>query len=1060
YYLSITKRNLAVWSHDADFIKKDLEQILNQGDKNIIDCLKAYAWATSFEECYPVESRYPFMHAVMMLDPSMQQKLAEVVQRLRKEQAPEYHLPLINSLDLHFNEDAREEWLDRVCPHLKDVEIYDLTPEFSEVSGGLGRVEQYHITWMRRLKANVISFEPKYQFVKNTKKNKKEDPDELPADYTQASYPIENMQTVDEFTMKFGRRGQEQEIGIKIEQEYKEGAPFPRLLISDTTFPYGYSFCRKMYNYSKIDGRASLYRQDYEGAAPPLPTNIQFSTFLAKAQWEYIKRIQWKKFKEQGAKWKPPIINTNDAQTLLASVFRLTDLIETMEELGRTDPLLQKDKYQELEEKARFYRGFMFSGTTHTYKNRGFFGELKSYNDAREVLLNIGIREDLHWLFGTPPLTPQESELPNVNGDVRFNHTSAGLLCSDVAKAVSALHSKEVLEWDPALKRLYGITNGDIIENSTKYFTEYLKELQDSGEIPKDEKYPNLSPASVNKIKKLAKQKATHAGESLGLDANKMTVGYIGRWVDEKRGRRAFNFLDAKGNLIKDDSNNIINLVKNGVQVVIFGNVQSYEESKILMRKMQELEEYINKTLIPHWTRTGERQPNQIGKFIYKPYWALEDQLKLMPALDIQIQDSDRSTGASEYTESNATANGALSMGPPYHEGIIQKHGVPVNFNTLGKGNLLVPKDEDPGSYYDLIMDVKKMHDLKMDGSTALATYQSTSVRLSQVLDARHTAAEYLRLWEDYYDPESPNYYLNKPLPQPANKEAHARIEDIIVTAKTKGRTTPNNNGLEFFIGDVVTVNLSCFNHVNGMKAYLLGKDGKKIYFDQIEGPPAEKGNFYPLRIPTDISGEYEIIVTSGYHLVKYPKKIIVREHTKEIWFIREDECRDDRHALSFTVRIPKSRGRVAHLTFEGIGPNAVEKWQGNLPQGIKIKTNDITITRDNNPANVVDILMDTSPDATDEYVFDVEIPKVNGQLIAVKLFFDTADLRPEKAKELMQLLQLGRLLTVNDITQREAHWHDNNKKDYCIFLLEFTESQIFRGAPPYSYLRPIRAAS
>jgi len=173
-------------------------------------------------------------------------------------------------------------------------------------------------------------------------------------------------------------------------------------------------------------------------------------------------------------------------------------------------------------------------------------------------------------------------------------------------------------------------------------------------------------------------------------------------------------------------------MVRAGIQVVIYGNIQPYEASQCIGIQLQQLQDRIEKAHYP-------------GRFIFKPKFNIDEQRRLLAASDIQIQDSDRYTGASEYTEADVSANAGLEMGPPFWEGIIQHQGIAIN-RRLQTGNTLIPESTDPKAYLEAIFwaneEFKK-------GS--LSIYQAQSIRFSRALEASLTAAAYLELWNNAF---------------------------------------------------------------------------------------------------------------------------------------------------------------------------------------------------------------------------------------------------------------------------------------------------------------------
>src|SRR5262249_2630226 len=160
-------------------------------------------------------------------------------------------------------------------------------------------------------------------------------------------------------------------------------------------------------------------------------------------------------------------------------------------------------------------------------------------------------------------------------------------------------------------------------------------------------------PAQVRASKRVAKQR-------MGLDPDKIVISYSGRMVHEKAGR-ARAFTDA----------NLEALVRRGAQVVIYGNVQNSDGSRKLFRDLERLASKLNPAGHP-------------GRLVVRTGWGVGEQVELLAATDLQVQDSDRATGASEYTEADVSANAGLQLGPPWIEGIINRQGVPLDRTRAG----------------------------------------------------------------------------------------------------------------------------------------------------------------------------------------------------------------------------------------------------------------------------------------------------------------------------------------------------------------------------------------
>ena len=301
--------------------------------------------------------------------------------------------------------------------------------------------------------------------------------------------------------------------------------------------------------------------------------------------------------------------------------------------------------------------------------------------------------------------------------------------------------------------RLVAISNGDHRRNTRKYFDKFL---QEAGVKPEDLEHPNET--DVKKAKTLAKQalimdrdkyrasgEPVKEGEAI-LDHKKMLISYSGRLVPEKAGRgkivrrdgQEVSGVDKRGAFADE---NIINFIKSGINVAIYGNVQAKNDrSDILKRDLEKLIDRINEES----KAEGERSKGW-GRLVFVPRFSLDEQRLLLAASDVQIQDSFAKTEAAGFTEADISACGGIEVGT-YRidngrgEGLFQAQGVPMDLNKPGHGNILTPSARSAKAYREVIT---RLHTLYNED--LLKYYQATSVRLSRILEARLTAASYLR---------------------------------------------------------------------------------------------------------------------------------------------------------------------------------------------------------------------------------------------------------------------------------------------------------------------------
>jgi hypothetical protein len=330
----------------------------------------------------------------------------------------------------------------------------------------------------------------------------------------------------------------------------------------------------------------------------------------------------------------------------------------------------------------------LFWFTTHTYRNRGIYG----YEEGNRILSRWKLPEEVRWWFTRP-----EAGVIDIS--------SGGIRSADGANGVSEIQVEEVKGYDKGVP-LISITNGDDRSFSAKAFRGILSSAfkLKAGYI----EFPE--PQQIEIAKRIAKLK-------LGLNPYQPVISYSGRLVDEKAGRkRAFT------------DENIEELVKMGAQVIIFGNVQPCIGSQKLYEGLIAL-------------RNRLEAKSYSGKITVVNNFTLEEQIALLAATDIQVQDSDRATEGAGYTEADVSANGGLEVGPPYKEGVIQAQGAIVNFAVPGEGNTIIPANPTPQSSLAILKRLIEMN------PADFTKYQATAVRLSRILEAELTAAEYLRQW-------------------------------------------------------------------------------------------------------------------------------------------------------------------------------------------------------------------------------------------------------------------------------------------------------------------------
>jgi len=286
---------------------------------------------------------------------------------------------------------------------------------------------------------------------------------------------------------------------------------------------------------------------------------------------------------------------------------------------------------------------------------------------------------------------------------------------ADGAGGVSAVHVDEIAgPTDPEAK-VVSVANGDDADIMQSEFRAIWRDL--IGRFPElfvDADIDHPTPEQMLAVKREAKIR-------WGLNPEQPVTGYLGRLVDEKAGRTTA-FTDE----------NIRILVAAGVQVVLFANVQAHTQP--MFDALQLLANEVN--------------AHGPGRLIVKTGWNIPEQVKFLPAVDLGVVPSTRRTGASEFSETGLSRNGAVILAPPGLEGTIQTQGMPFNYidgRPDYQGNTILPHADTAAAYLKA-METFTEH-LRMSPTHAAAG-MSRSVELANILDSLVTGAEYLRQFD------------------------------------------------------------------------------------------------------------------------------------------------------------------------------------------------------------------------------------------------------------------------------------------------------------------------
>jgi hypothetical protein len=212
--------------------------------------------------------------------------------------------------------------------------------------------------------------------------------------------------------------------------------------------------------------------------------------------------------------------------------------------------------------------------------------------------------------------------------------------------------------------------------------------------------------------------------------ASKPWVGYSGRWVREKDGRRRA-FTDE----------NLRRLVEEyDIVPIILANPQYYEGTDLPGQSLYSAIETLN------LARDINASPHE-SKFIFSMDFDLEEQLVFLNSIEAIIMDSETlrlreyllPTGASESTEIHSLG---LNIGPSENHGFIQGIGNMLDWLEF-RGTNPVPADSSPEAYAEIYARIAEAH-----SKGSLYDHVLDSLTMFRSLDVLLTAYAYARSWD------------------------------------------------------------------------------------------------------------------------------------------------------------------------------------------------------------------------------------------------------------------------------------------------------------------------
>ena len=653
YMLNVSREIMAVKMDDSDFISRQLRAAIGEdgapvNTEELNSLIETYSKVVTLWPAYPVESHYPILRAISMMKHSQQNKLKDFL----TSDANKHRTRMVARILITLFEIIPENYIHDFAPNLEGLTVYNVSPEISNVSGGLGPVMQYLTAAMKRLseavkkvmgrattkssEVKVVTMQPRYTHkLRPTGRlgsDGKEIIDVVPiGDYGKLPSPITGLTASPTYTFQVPLSS-----GRSVTAEAWKGKDENGLdayLVSDQWLPGSDEAITKIqYHYGEY---GSADRQD-------------FIEFFGKAAKHLIVLLELEKMKEEKDEYKGFATILNDGQSGGLAAYLVPD-----------EDKKETDEYKVL---SRNYR----VAVSHTYGNRQ---ELPSGSQGGWRLIAAGIAERLHH-YASRGL------------GAALDWTSMMLRTSFLSLKVSGPH-QEINFFDP-MAETQAATNGSHREKSRAAFTRAVHQIDPDADME------HLTKLQVEDGKKQAIRNAKSDPELLRLNKNvqhldpdKITYGVFARCVSVK--------IDAYINFIRE---NIRAVQERNGQMVIFANVQPGDQSPALFAKLKQLE--------------GEFPP---GTFVVFNGWGPEEKLKGLAMTHVQVMVSARGTGAAEFTEADIYANYGIQFAAPWIEGITQLSGKMMTVDDNGEysGNVIIPNGpewEDLKKVYETLGDI------------------------------------------------------------------------------------------------------------------------------------------------------------------------------------------------------------------------------------------------------------------------------------------------------------------------------------------------------------------
>ncbi|MFN3527732.1 MAG: glycogen/starch synthase [Candidatus Altarchaeaceae archaeon] len=315
-----------------EYIKEEIEKAIENG--NLKNLISSYNKILEKYKFIPTEARYPILKTIALLDNEKIEKIKEVI---------DIENPLELAIYIMLNdkfEEKLKKYKEKFLKNLNDRNYYYVCAEFSVLAGGLGRVGQYLLPFIKSFGINTTVIEPYYRY-----------------DIHGNEVDYEKIPTYVKFSSN------------KPEKIYEIYVHKRKVRV----------FAYKGINYNGIDVwlvrdedwfyTKQIYKYEYNNEN--FPTIFQFTEFFSKAALELIEELEKEKkeiCEKEGKEYKDAIIHCNDGQTSLLGLFK------------------------ELYYKNSVIENAYIHFTTHTYINR-----IKNFDI--NALYSMEIPEDYFYLF-------------------------------------------------------------------------------------------------------------------------------------------------------------------------------------------------------------------------------------------------------------------------------------------------------------------------------------------------------------------------------------------------------------------------------------------------------------------------------------------------------------------------------------------------------------------------------------------------------------------------------------------------------------------------------------